>query len=136
MRQAHEREIDGNIWTVQQFPATEGLKVLSRVAKLCGGPLGQAVGALTSGLDSELNMALLGKAVSALAERLDEDDVVTLCKRMLRDTRVDGKEVLPQFDLLFQARYLTLFRVLGFVLEVNYQVPLADLLASVERSKV
>ena len=131
MRQFEEREIDGDIWTVQQFPATEGLKVLARLAKLCGGTLGQAVAALHRGLDSEIDLGLLGKALGSLAERLDEGEVVVLVKRMLQDTRVNGKEVLPQFDTLFQARYGALFRVLGMVLEVNFKLPLPELLESV-----
>lgn len=131
MRQFEEREIDGEIWTVQQFPATVGLKMLSRLARLCGGPLGQAVGAFTKGLDSELDVGLLGKAIGSLAERLDENEIEVLVKRLLQDTRVNGKEVLPQFDTLFQARYLTLLQVLGMVLEVNFKLPLPELLGSV-----
>lgn len=130
-REAHERVIDGDTWTVQQFPATEGLRLMARLAKLLGGPLSAAMGALQGSdlLDAKVDGSLLGKAVAELADRLDEDEVAGLAKRLLKDTRVGGKEVLPQFETLFQGRYLTLFKVLGFVLEVNFQIPLAGWLA-------
>ena len=134
MRHNHEREIDGINWTVNEFPATEGLKMLTALTRLVGGPLTQILGALAAGgdgvLDAKLDLALLGKAVAQLTDQLDEEHVLALAKRLLRETRADGKEVLPQFDLLFQARYLTLFKLLGFVVEVNYKVPLTGWLTA------
>lgn len=133
MRHNHEREIDGVKWTVNEFPATEGLKVLTALTRLVGGPLTQILGALVGGkdgLDSKLDLPLLGKAIAQLTDQLDEDHVLALAKRLLRETRADGKEVMPQFDLIFQARYLTLFKVLGFVVEVNFKVPLTDWLTA------
>jgi hypothetical protein len=131
VRHTQEREIDGALWSVTEFSATEGLKILTTIARLSAGPLAQAARALGgSVLDAKVDLALVGTAVADLASRLDDDEVVGLAKRMLRGTFVDGKEVSPQFDLVFQGRYLTLFKVLGFVLEVNFKVPLADWLRS------
>lgn len=133
MRHTHQREIDGTWWTVSEFSATEGLRLLTRLTNLCGGPLSKAIQALPkdqSIMDAELNVELLGAAVAELSVRLDEAGTVELIRRLLSGTRADDREVVPQFDVLFQGRYLTLFKVLGFVLESNFKIPLAGWLAA------
>jgi hypothetical protein len=133
MRATQERTIDGKDWTVTCFPVSEGLKLLVRLGKLIGGPLGKAVSGMTgeSLLEGELDMAALGDAVTELATKMDEDDVLSLVKRLFACTMVvrDGKrhEIQNVFDTEFVGCYTTMFKVLGFVIEVNYSVPLADL---------
>ncbi len=112
-RRSQERSIGGATWTVTQFPATEGLALLTRLLKL----VGPAMGAVARGEGSALEV---GTFVAALVGQLDENETVTLVKRLLKDTRKDGREVLPVFDIEFMGNYFTLLSVLGFVLEVNY----------------
>lgn len=112
-RRSQERSIGGATWTVTQFPATEGLALLTRLLKL----VGPAMGAVARGEGSALEV---GTFVAALVGQLDENETVALVKRLLKDTRKDGREVLPTFDLEFMGNYFTLLSVLGFVLEVNY----------------
>ena len=53
MRHDHEREIDGQTWKTNEFPATVGLRLFVGLAKLLGGPVGKAVAALRGdGLDA------------------------------------------------------------------------------------
>lgn len=134
MRKKHDRVIDGTTWTVNQFSATEGLRLLTRLMAIGGAPLARAIQALpTDGsiLDARVDFGLLAAAISELTSRLEEAEVVELVKRLLACTLADGEDCERRFDVVFQGRYLTLFKVLGFVLEVNYQVPLADLLTAV-----
>ena len=112
-RKSQDRAIGEGVWTVTQFPATEGLAILTRLLKL----VGPAMGALARG---EAGQVEVGTFLAALIERLDEADTVALVKRLLKDTRKDGREVLPVFDIEFMGNYHTLLSVLGFVLEVNY----------------
>jgi len=129
VRHKHERQIDGITWTVNEFSATEGLRLLTRLTALCGAPLARAFEALPkdgSVLDARVDFTLLGGALSELTSRLDEDQVVELVKRLLGCTLANGEDVERRFDVVFQGRYATLFKVLAFVLEVNYKVPLAD----------
>lgn len=134
MRQSEEKEIDGNRWTVQQFSATEGLRVLSKLTKLLGGPVGKAIGGLQgegSILDAKLDFAIFGDAIGELTSRMDEDEIINLVKRLLANTRCNNQEVLQQFDTLFMANYATLFKVILLVVEVNFKIPLAGYLAGV-----
>jgi len=130
-KRSEERQIGGQTWMVTQFVATEGLAIMARLFKLIGPTIGKAVAAVPSAsiggtggfLDMDvkaLNTTVLGDAVEALASRFDENEVVSLVKRMLADVRVNGSEVMPQFDLVFMGDYPKLFSVLRFVLEVNY----------------
>jgi hypothetical protein len=139
VRHHHQRTIDGTSWTVNEFSATEGLRLLTRLTAICGGPLARAFEALPkdgSILDARVDFALLGTAVNELAGRLDEHEVVELVRRMLACTTADGKDASAQFDLVFQGRYLTLFKVLAFVLEVNFRLPLTDWLQAASQTAV
>lgn len=135
MRNTTERDIDGRTWTVTVFSATEGLGIMARLTRILGGPIGRAVaGALGPGGGEDgpsVDSATIAEAFEALADRLDEAEVVGLIKRMLRGTQVamdDGKKVsaADRFDTVFMGAYATLFKVIGFVLEANYDIPLAD----------
>lgn len=129
MRHTHQKEIDGSTWTVNQFSASEGLRLMTRLLKLCGGPLATAMRALPadeSVLDARIDWAMLADGISDLASRLDESEVLDLVKRLVACTSEDGREIGGRFDVVFQGRYRTLLGVLLFVLEVNYEVPLAD----------
>lgn len=133
MRKTHEKDIDGTLWTVNEFSATEGLRLLTRLTNLCGGPVAKALESLPKGegiLDAKIDFGLLGAALTDLTQRLDEDQVVELIKRLLactiaKEPGEKSKEAGRHFDVTFQGRYLTLFKVLGFVLEVNFKVPLS-----------
>ena len=137
MRQTEEREIDGRTWAVTAFSATEGLGILSRLTRLLGGPLGRALASAMGPGEGDgpgLDTATITGAFESLADRLDEAEVVSLIKRMLRGTRTtldSGKQAsaADAFDVVFMGAYGTLFKVLAFVLEANYQIPLTDWLS-------
>lgn len=122
-RKSQDRSIGDAVWSVSQFPATEGLAILTRLLKL----VGPALGSVARGEGTALEV---GSFVAALVDQLDEADTVTLIKRLLRDTRKEGREVLPTFDTEFMGNYFTLLTVIGFVLEVNY----GDFFAAMNRS--
>jgi len=133
VRKTTEREIDGRTWSVTAFSATEGVGVLARLTRILGGPIGKAIsGALGSEGDTGgvgVDAATIAEAFEALADRLDEAEVVGLVKRLLRGTQVaeeSGRKVnaADSFDTLFMGSYWTMFKVIGFVLEANYDLPL------------
>ena len=120
-----EAMIDGAQWECGLFSATEGLKILTKLTKAIGPALGAALGgagSVTGLLDSDIGADALGKALAILKDSLDEDDTVALIKRILKQSGAccDGKPVDATFDIVFQGRYATLFKVLAFVLKTNY----------------
>jgi len=125
MRHDHTKEIDGRQWTVTEFPATAGLKIWWELQRALGPAILSVIAEAWSKGDQGAATALAA-ALSDVSQKISPDQIVDLCKRLLQDTRCDGKEVLPQFDLLFVGGYLTLLKVCAYVVEVNYKIPLAD----------
>lgn len=126
MIQTKEKTIDGKLIAVTQFPARHGFKIKARLAKLLGPALASAAAAVQGGnkgslLEADVDIAALGAAVSTLVASLDSDSTLDLVMGMLTSTRMDGKEVTDSvFDMEFAGNYATLYKVLAFVVEVNY----------------
>lgn len=120
-KKTQEKEIDGKLIQVTQFPAGEGLKISVALFKL----LGPSLGGLITGkesvsgiLDGDVDFGVM---IEALAERLDEEKGVALVKRLLKQTLIDKTPCSETFDVTFQGEYLFLFNVLRFTLEVNFK---------------
>lgn len=123
MRKSQNEIINEHEWTVTQFPAGEGIKLLTRLTTLIGPTIAGLAGDAKKPSDlanMKLDSKVLQIAVEQLASKLDENSTLDLVKRLLAGTRKDGEEVIQAFDIVFQGDYLTLFKVLGFVLKVNY----------------
>ncbi len=141
MREIQTREIDGHRYTVTPFPGRESWKVWSALGKRLGSSIGDLIGALQGNVElskeglanaaKTMDLAPLGAAFGKLLSGLDPEKDLDLILRMFRDTRVDGKygvePVLGNvevFDLVFTGDIWAVFKVLGFVIEVNYDLPL------------
>ena len=130
-RNTEEKEIDGRMWHVTVFSATEGLGIMSKLTKLLGGPIGKAIaGFMGGGEGPALDPKIISEAFESLAGRLDESEVVGLIKRLLKGTSYDGDKgnrlsAVDTFDVIFMRAYGTLFKVVAFVLEANFAIPLA-----------
>lgn len=147
MIETKEKTIDGTRWVVTQFPATEGLEILNELGRILGPGLAKLGSAAKQGrgqslLDMDIDIGVIGEAFSSVFSRLAEVRVSEFIKRLLTSTRmVNDKghpaEVLAQFDMLFAGKYLTLFKVVFFVVETNYEIPfsLGDLASVVHRAK-
>jgi hypothetical protein len=115
------REIDGHNYEFYQLGAVKSLKILTRILKIIGEPIGLITGEATvkDFLKTELNSDILGKALKALTDKLDEELVVNTIKELLEPVLCDGKRI--QFDLHFQGRIGHLLKVVKAALEVNYK---------------
>ena len=124
MSQHHKtKEIGGRNWTVQQFGAKEGMRNLVTLMKYIGPSAAAAFNGLKGGkgfLDAEVDGAQISNAIMELVNRADEDGVLDLIDRLLSQTFTDNLPVNQQFNTLFMADYMTMFKVLAFVIEVNY----------------
>jgi hypothetical protein len=55
-----------------------------------------------------------------LAQHLDPDAIVQLCEDLLIYTKINGKEITATIiDTEFAGEYITLYKVIGYVVEVN-----------------
>lgn len=145
MREVIQKEIDGETYHIEQFNTTTGLKVLGRLVKIFGEPITKALSALgaKSAVKGELNPqglptpssvirdaeeaskkreidpAALGEAVALLLERLDEDEISGLVKRLTTEgVKCGGKEI--DFDEHFAGNFSHLFKVTSAALEAQF----------------
>lgn len=114
MRELRDVLIDGKNYSFQQFSATKGTRLLARVMRIIGEPMGFLAGALNKTASPEL----IGKAVKALTEKLDEDTVERTVKDLLEGARCEGKPVV--FDIHFAGQYGHLFRVVKAAMEAQF----------------
>ncbi len=124
MKTTEDREIDGIKWTVTQFPATEGFKILVKVTKIIGPLIATTVGkteSLSSLMDMDTKNLNLDGAITLLLDSLTESETNIFIKRLMAHTIVNGVSVVDTFDITFQGKYATLFKVLKFIMEVNYK---------------
>lgn len=122
-RDVQTKQIGSSQWSVQPLPATEGVRVLSRLLKIVGPAIAKSAKGIKGGsglLDAEIDGSAIGDAVDALVSGLDEQETLSLIQRMMAGVRKDGHEVAPTFATEFMGDYLTLIKVLAFVVEVNY----------------
>jgi hypothetical protein len=74
-------------------------------------------------------------------EHVSEDELVEITKKLLGSATINGKPLMPQFEIVLAGQVGTIFLLLKFALEVNYGSFLGDLaskakaLADMERAK-
>lgn len=121
MLKTEEQEIDGLRVSVTQFPAMYAFRLLARLAK----SVGPAFSTLSAaGMDAELET--IAPQLAAALTTLDPDECDRLAVEVLKCTSVwdDGKKIeladKARIDQVFSGRILTMFKVLGFALRVNF----------------
>lgn len=133
MIESKDKKIDDLNVTVTQFGARRGLKLKVKLLKIFGPALVKMVEGLDLGsdkkftLENDVDLDKLGDGVKLLFERVDEDQTLALVEEILADTKIstpDGKitseDIAKVFDMVFSGNYLTMYKVVGFALEVNY----------------
>jgi hypothetical protein len=121
-----QRSIDGKNYIVTQFPAGRALRIWHRLVKLVGPALGTAFGGIKNDdksiLDARFDFSVIGTAIEKLTGAMSEDEFHAFTLELLQMTSQDGKEInKTTFDVLFQGEIAHLFKVLAFVLEVNFK---------------
>ena len=132
MRNPVEVMIDGEEYTFCQLPPKRSLKLMTRIIKIVGAPLGAALNGTKSGqvdlkavMEADIDLSLI---VTALCDRLDENEVEAIIDELLSQViHVGSGEVSKKFDAHFAGRLPHLFKVVGQALKVEY----GDFLAAV-----
>jgi hypothetical protein len=138
--QTQEKTIDGIDVKVTPFKAAEAIKIQSMLAKILGPALGRAAGALGNVLgsasigDLKVDGEGLAAAISELASKLSEEELLATLKRLLAGclcvvSDAEGKRTVDfsnpmvfedGLTLVFQGKTLSVYSVVAFVLRVNY----------------
>jgi Phage tail assembly chaperone protein, TAC len=128
---AETRIIDNRTYEFFFLPPKDALRTLVRILKIVGEPIG-AITDLFSSFDgksldmkiSELPPGIINNAVTALVNRLDEDQVMQIIEDLMGSTHVkteNDRGTRPiQFAVDFCGRIGHLFKVVKASLEVNY----------------
>lgn len=141
-----DKIVDGRTYAFEQLNTTTALKVLAKLTKIIGEPLMIGLGSLpkkeqprpltAAGVPAplpepvkkkslgdfdltELKTDVLGRAVAALTDRLDETEVVALV-RQLTSEKVLCDNAPVVFDSHFRGQTAHLFKVLMAALEAQY----------------
>ena len=113
MIETKEKEVGGSTYSVTQMPAIRALKVQARLLRLIGPSFAAMI---ASGDDSSIPMA-----ITLLTDKLDEKTFENLVLELTQGVRKDGIELTrSKIDLDFAGNLNELFRVLQFILEVNF----------------
>jgi len=123
MIETKEKEIDGATYAVTQMTARKALRMKAKLMRIFGPSLAQLF--LPSNDKAMDGMAFSKgeavKSLQALAMQLDDDTFEKLIMEVLVGVRKNGMELNEQIiDLEFAGDLLSLFKVVWFVLEVNY----------------
>lgn len=129
--------IDSYIFEFYHLSPKVALRVLARLAKMVGEPIGSVVDVVVKGAGGKLSLAsimqidtstlppdLIKNAVSALVNRLDEDEILqtveTLLERVMTQGPEDKGPRRTLFENDFTGKLPLLFKVIAKSLEVNF----------------
>lgn len=119
------KEIGGEKYACTMMPATLANKTLIELVEVVGRPAATVLAnAFTAKKDvADLDVdELVRVAMQAVFERMDGERGDALVKAVLDGVTVEKKgDVVKMFDEHFRGRILTLYKVFGWAIEVNYQ---------------
>ena len=114
MQRSDTIEINGSRFETTQFSATKSLKMLHRLGKILGPSLSQLAGMNQGDIQADR----IGAALGSLFSNCSENEFESTVKELLTTTTKDGRQI--NFDLDFAGDMGSLFKLLGFVLKVQY----------------
>ncbi len=127
MKEPQTKKIDDFNVIVSAWPARKAWRYQVLFGKIIGPSLkelGAALGSKTqdkSIMDSDLSYEKIGEAIANLFNNLSEDESEDLLLKCMSSVRVNNEEITPEtFDVIFAGNLSTVYKIVGFVLEVNY----------------
>lgn len=140
MREPQKITIEGVQYVVTPMAPMKSAKLLTKLLKLVGEPIGKLASAKKeegkSIMDSEVDGKLIGEAIEALTNKVDENEMEAILGRLLLGDLItfaktgDEKfQKLKDIDAHFDQHggLAQMFKLAKFVLETNYSSFLKDL---------
>jgi hypothetical protein len=101
MRQNKQIVIENQVYDLTNYPATKGYKVLTKLLKIIGGPLGLAADGAKGKSLAELEM---GDVVKTLFENLDSPEGHALMMELLESIYINNRPLKNEVDTHFAGR--------------------------------
>ena len=126
MIETKDKTIDGKKITVTQFPGRIGLNLKTKISKLVGPTIFTALKSISGTgkkfMDKDVDLETAAIAIEKFLERVEPDSWESLIFEILNMTRINNQEITPEiFDIEFAGSFVTLYKIIAFVLEVNYK---------------
>lgn len=112
--------LDGETYRITMFPADQGLKVLTKLVKLVGEPMMEMA---KMQQDKEAMFDHLASAIRSLSLKLDDENVVSLCKQLSSCVIKDGDGSMTldrKFNTHFSGRLGHMFKLMVEVVNFNF----------------
>lgn len=123
MLEPSNRDIDGFKIQISPLPCTKSLEVLHRLGLCLSPSVAAMLGLLQGGQQielSSLNLGELSVALVAFFRGCSWPDLKYFIDNLLAPALCNDAPLLKTMDITFQAKTLSLLRVLVFAIEVNY----------------
>jgi len=123
MIEPQTRKFDELEVTVQAWPARKAWKYQLMFGKIFGPSLKELGAAFnkSTGIQDDFDISKLGEAFGNLFEKLSETEAEDVLMKCMSSVRVNNQEMSPEiFDTVFQGKMSTVYKIVFFVLEVNY----------------
>jgi hypothetical protein len=118
MRESKDVFIDGHSYHLQHFPATKGYKILTRLLKIVGSPLGIAA---NGGTAKSLGDIEIGSIVAQLFEKLDSTEGQELFYDLLDSIYINNRPLKAEVETHFAGRIGSLIELLTEQVKFQYQ---------------
>ena len=129
MIETKKKTIDKLKISVTQWPARKAFKHKRKLGYIFGPALGEIASGLENAksgdsdslLDGDYDLSKLGVAFEKLFDRLTDEEIDSIFEWMFSGVRIDEKELTEDsIDVIFAGKMVTVYKVMGFVLEVNF----------------
>lgn len=117
-----EKNINGRKYIVTKFLTRKAVHVLWELGSTGIPAFVKAITSMENIKSAErsIDSDSITKAFEMLFTKCDHDKIDYIMDEMLSSVFVDGQELLPQLDFIYQGELETLFKVLAFSFEANY----------------
>lgn len=137
MIETREKVINGSTYSATQLPARRALKLQYKLIKIFGSAISQVL--LPSLSDdkgkvegSTISLGIdkrgISSAIMSITSQMDDACFESLIKELVQGVRKEGRELTDSFiDTEFAGDLSTLWKVIWFVLEINFDNFFEDL---------
>lgn len=146
MLQPEKVIVDNKEYIIYQIPPMYGIKILLRLVKIAGEPAAMAFALVAEKdklskenlLDIDINPDLAGLIMQRLISGIDEDEITETIISLMKYVKVgsEKKAVEVNLDVHFGGKMLSMFKVIGKVIEVNFADFLGGVNGIMETKKV